>query len=89
VMQELGIDISGHTSKHIRDFLPPNGSVPDLIIGVCSKADENCPVFPAAVERLHWPFDDPYHAQGDEQTRLNEFRRVRDEILARLKSELA
>ncbi|MEZ6124910.1 MAG: arsenate reductase ArsC [Planctomycetaceae bacterium] len=86
-MQELGIDISGNRSKHIREFLPPDGQLPDVIIGVCSTADENCPVFPANVERWHWPFDDPYHAPGDDDQKMVEFRRVRDEIRERLNQQ--
>jgi arsenate reductase len=84
VMQELGIDVSRQRSKSILEFLPPAGEAPDLIISVCSNAERDCPVFPAAVERLHWPFDDPAHATGSREERLAEFRRVRDEIRARL-----
>jgi arsenate reductase len=87
VMAELGIDISQQHSKSIHEFLPPQGTVPDVIIGVCSTANENCPVFPAAVERWHWPFDDPYHAQGTPEQQMSEFRRVRDEIRQRLLEE--
>ena len=86
-MRELGIDISDLRSKHINEFLPPEGDLPDVIIGVCSTADENCPVFPANVERWHWPFDDPHYAVGDEEQRMQEFRRVRDEIRQRLQEE--
>lgn len=80
VMQELGIDISGQSSKHIDEFLPPRGTAPDLIISVCSSAEKECPMFPEDVERLHWPFDDPAHATGTDEEKLAEFRRVRDEI---------
>lgn len=83
-MQELGIDISGQASKHINEFLPPEGEPPDLIISVCSSAEKECPVFPHAVERLHWPFDDPAYAAGTDEEKLVEFRRVRDEIGSRL-----
>ncbi|MCA9057739.1 MAG: arsenate reductase ArsC, partial [Planctomycetaceae bacterium] len=86
-MAELGIDISGQTSKSINEFLPPADTVPDVIIGVCSTADENCPIFPGKVERWQWPFDDPYHAVGDEEFRKQEFRRVRDEIRARIERQ--
>lgn len=84
VMAESGVDIAPQRSKSIDDFLPPRGTPPDLIISVCSNADRDCPVFPAEVARLHWPFDDPAHAVGAEAERLAEFRRVRDEIRARL-----
>lgn len=86
-MKEIGIDIADQTSKHINGFLPPEGQLPDIIIGVCSTADENCPVFPAEVERWQWPFDDPHYAEGSEEQKMNEFRRVRDEIDARLQQE--
>lgn len=86
-MAELGIDISPQVSKSIYEFLPPNGTPPDIVIGVCSTADENCPTFPAAVERWHWPFDDPFHAAGSEEELMSEFRRVRDEIRGRLDQE--
>lgn len=84
VMQELNIDISEQRSKHINEFLPPASPLPDLIIGVCADADTECPVFPAAVERWQWPFDDPHYAVGDEARKLSEFRRVRDEIRDRI-----
>ncbi len=87
VMAEQGIDIKSQTSKSIHAFLPPEGSPPDVIIGVCSSADENCPTFPETVERWHWPFNDPYHAAGSEEEQMSEFRRVRDEIRARIVAE--
>lgn len=88
VMQEAGIDISRQSSKHIREFLPPTGTPPDLIISVCGNAEKECPLFPGPVERWHWPFDDPFHAEGTDDDRLAEFRRVRDEIRAKIVSGL-
>ena len=87
-MAEVGIDIAGQRSKHIDEFLPPKGPPPDVIVAVCSTADENCPVFPANVRRLQWPFDDPAHATGTDEEVMGEFRRVRDEIRARLEADL-
>ena len=86
-MSELGIDISDLRSKSINEFLPPEGTPPDLIISVCSGAEHDCPIFPGNVERLHWPFDDPAHAEGTDEEKLACFRRVRDEIRDRLTSE--
>ena len=77
VMKEIGIDISGHTSKHLDEFL--NRSV-DTVITVCGNADQACPMFPGQVNRYHWGFEDPAHATGSEEEILNEFRRVRDQI---------
>lgn len=82
-MREVGIDISAHRSKSVDAFA---GRQFDCVITVCDNARENCPVFPGNVERIHWSFDDPAAAEGDEEMRLAEFRRVRDEIRARLKA---
>ena len=88
VMRESGVDLSQQVSKHIRQFLPPEGTPPDLIISVCGNAEKECPLFPARVERWHWPFDDPFHAAGSDEQQLAEFRRVRDEIRAKIESGL-
>lgn len=87
-MKEIGIDISGQRSKSILEFLPPNGEPPDVIISVCSSAEKECPHFPGQVQRLHWPFDDPYHSRGTEDEVMAEFRRVRDEIRQALQERL-
>ncbi|HVG33374.1 MAG TPA: arsenate reductase ArsC [Pyrinomonadaceae bacterium] len=82
-MREIGIDISAHRSKSVDEFV---GQQFDYLITVCDNARESCPVFPGQVERIHWSFDDPAAAEGDKEMRLAEFRRVRDEIRARLKA---
>jgi len=76
-MAEIGMDISGHHSKHLDEFV--NQPV-HTVITVCGKADQVCPVFPGQVNRHHWGFDDPAHATGSEAEQLKVFRRVRDEI---------
>jgi arsenate reductase len=81
-MREIGIDISGHRSKSVDEFA---GQEFDYVITVCDNANERCPVFPGKTERIHWSFDDPAAAEGDETARLAVFRRVRDEIRARLR----
>ena len=80
-MREAGVDISGHRSKSVAEFV---GQQFDYVITVCDNAREQCPVFPAETRRIHWSFDDPAAAEGDEATRLAEFRRVRDLIRERL-----
>jgi arsenate reductase len=77
VMAEAGIDISGHRSKHLKEFLE---QPVHTVITVCGNADQACPIFPGQVNRHHWPFDDPAHAKGNEAEQLAVFRRVRDEI---------
>jgi arsenate reductase len=85
-MDEIGIDLSGHTSKTLDQFL---GQPWDYVITVCDSANERCPTFPARTTRIHWSFADPSQAAGTEEERLGIFRRVRDEILARLRAWLA
>lgn len=76
-LAEIGIDISGHTSKHMNDFLTQRIST---VITVCGNADQACPLFPGQVNRHHWGFEDPAHVQGSEEEVLNAFRKVRDQI---------
>ena len=80
-MAEAGVDLAGHSSKTLDRFLEERW---DYVVTVCDSADEACPVFPRAATRLHWSFDDPSSARGTEEERLAVFRRVRDEIKARI-----
>lgn len=77
VMGEIGIDLSGHESKHLDRFL--NAGI-DTVITVCDNANESCPVFPGAANRHHWGFEDPPKAIRDGETEIEAFRRIRDEI---------
>ena len=54
------------------------------VVTVCDNARDNCPVFPAGSERIHWSFEDPAAVQGSEQERLAAFRRIRDQIHERV-----
>jgi arsenate reductase len=76
-MKEIGIDISGHRSKPLSEFIDRKI---ETVITVCGNADAACPIFPGQVNRHHWPFDDPAHATGTEEEQLAVFRRVRNEI---------
>jgi arsenate reductase len=73
VMAERGIDISGHTSKHVDEF---KGQSFDYVITVCDNARETCPVFPGAPRRIHWSLPDPAAVEGSEDQRLEAFRNV-------------
>jgi len=81
VMNEIGIDISGHRSKSVNEFL---GQDLDYVITVCDHANESCPVFPAGTLRMHWPFEDPAAIQGSDEERKAAFRKVRDQIHGRI-----
>ena len=86
VMAELGIDISEQRSKSVDEFVE---QAFDYVITVCDAARETCPVFPNAKTHLHWSFEDPAVARGSEEQILSVFRRVRDEIRARLEGFVA
>jgi arsenate reductase len=77
VMKEIGIDISGHHSKHMNEFLDREV---ETVVTVCGNADQACPMYPGQLNRHHWPFFDPAHATGTDEEKLAVFRRVRDEI---------
>ncbi|HXH51276.1 MAG TPA: arsenate reductase ArsC [Terriglobia bacterium] len=83
VMREAGIDISGHHSKSVEDFLAQDF---DYVITVCDNARETCPVFPAQTRRIHWSIEDPAANDGSEEERLGAFRHARDELRKRLRA---
>ncbi len=85
VMQEIGIDISKQTSNSLEKYLAEKF---DYVITVCDNAAEQCPVFPGDAKRLHWPFEDPAHAVGSTDEVLSVFRKVRDQIGARIEDWL-
>ena len=77
VLDEIGIDISSHTSKHMNDFLDQDIHT---VITVCGNADQECPTYPGQFYRHHWGFEDPAHAEGSEDEVMEVFRKVRNEI---------
>jgi arsenate reductase len=81
VMQEAGVDISMQESEVLDTEILPTL---DILITVCGNADKTCPAIPVNCEKQHWPFDDPAKAVGDEEAVMAEFRRVRDQIRARI-----
>ena len=85
VMREIGIDISGQQSKSVDLFA---GRSFDYVVTVCDNARDNCPVFPAAVARLHWSLEDPAAVEGSEAERLSAFRRIRDQLHERVRAFL-
>jgi arsenate reductase len=77
VMGELGIDISGHRSKSVNEFL---GQPFDYIVTVCDNARQGCPFFPGGKEYIHRTFEDPAACSGTDEEVLACFRKSRDEI---------
>lgn len=80
VMEEAGVDMSGHSSKTLDDLPDHNFEV---VVTLCGHANETCPFFPGQVRRVHRGFDDPPSLCAeltDEEEILAVYRRVRDEI---------
>ncbi len=77
VMNEAGIDMSGHRSKLAGEY---SGLPVDFVVTLCDEASASCPFFPAQVKRGHQGFRDPAKAHGSHEERLQVFREVRDEI---------
>jgi arsenate reductase (thioredoxin) len=84
-MNDVGVDITGQESKTLDRYLEEPF---DYVITVCDEANEACPYFPGARNRLHWSFEDPSGTEGSEEERLAIFRKVRDEIRERIEQEL-
>jgi arsenate reductase len=84
-MAEVGVDISGQESKTLERYL---GEPFDYVVTLCDEANEACPFFPGAKNRLHWSLEDPAQASGSEEERLAVFRRVRDELREHIEQEL-
>jgi arsenate reductase len=87
-MAEIGISMDGHTSTDVKEYL--GRSLVHYLITVCAHAEENCPTtWLGNVQPLHWAFDDPAAVEGSEEEKMQVFRRVRDEIDAKIKEWLA
>jgi len=82
-LAEAGVAADRLRSKSVDEYL---GREFDYVVTVCDRAREACPVFPGAQNALHWGFDDPAEATGDDEQRLAVFSRVLAEITLRLRA---
>ena len=88
VMEEAGVDMSGHTSKGFETYL--GKMLFQYLITVCDDAEKNCPTtWPGVSNRLHWHFEDPAAFIGTDQEKLAKFRQVRDQIDGKIKGWIA
>ncbi len=85
-MREIGIDISHHVSERVDTYL---GETFDHVITVCDRAKESCPIFPGSPALLHWSIEDPASSQGTYAQRLEQFRKIRDQIEERIRQFIA
>jgi arsenate reductase len=84
VLQERGIDASPHRSKSVGEFAHAQF---DYVITLC--AEEVCPIFLGAPQKLHWALPDPSVVQGNENERLRAFREIANELTRRLEQFVA
>lgn len=80
-MAEMGIDIMSQRSKSVEEY---KGWTIDHVITVCDNARQVCPHFPSKTQVAHWHIEDPAEFQGEEEARMNIFRRARDELLDKI-----
>ena len=85
-MSEIGVDISSQRSKPLEPFL---GQPFDYLITLCDDAKQSCPAFPSASQNIHWSIPDPAAARGTDEQRMAVFRRVREDLAARIRLFLA
>ncbi len=87
-MREAGIDISGNSTKNAWD-MHKEGKLYSYVITLCAESlDAACPVFPGNVNRLHWPFPDPAGVEGSEEEKLDQVRRIRDDVRCKIEEWL-
>jgi len=87
-MAEIGIDVTGQTSKGVDTYL--GKTLFQHLVTVCDDADKNCPtVWPGVNNRMHWSFQDPAAVEGTDEEKLAKFREVRDLIEIKIKGWLA
>ena len=84
-MKEVGIDISGNKTKSVFDYYT-KGKMYKYVITVCDEtAAERCPIFPGGAEKIHWSFPDPSALQGTYEEKLEETKKIRDQIKDKIK----
>ena len=84
-MEEIGLDMSGHTSKGFETYL--GKLLFQYLITLCDDAEKNCPTaWPGVNNRLHWSFEDPAAFIGSPAEKLARFRQVRDQIGEKVKA---
>ena len=79
VMAEAGVDISSHTSDHVRTYQDVDF---DFVVTMCDYANKECPQFGGKTRLVHKPFQDPISATGSSEQVLDAYRKTRDEIRA-------
>jgi arsenate reductase len=84
VMQEVGIDISKNKTQGVFDLFKA-GRLFHYVVTVCDGASaERCPIFVGMTKRVHWSFPDPSAVVGTHAEKLEQVRKIRDQIRAQI-----
>ncbi|HEX2907597.1 MAG TPA: arsenate reductase ArsC [Phototrophicaceae bacterium] len=88
VMDEIGLDIRGQSSKSLKEYM--GRTFFQYVITVCGHADANCPqpLWSQGGVKLHWPFEDPAAVVGSDEAKLAQFRLVRDQMAEKVRAWL-
>lgn len=70
VLRDSGIQWRGHPPRGLDGLERERW---DLVITVCDRAKEACPVFPGQPILAHWGMPDPAEAEGDEPAKSAAF----------------
>lgn len=81
LQEQYGIDTRDVRSKSWDEF---KNARFDIIITVCDKARESCPIFPGQPIVAHWSTPDPALAQGTDEQKLRQFREAARQIQRRI-----
>ena len=84
VMKEVGIDLSEKKTQAVFDVWK-SGKLFQYVVTVCSEGEsKGCPIFPGVTTRFHWPFPDPSQVTGSREERLQQVRKIRDDIRTKI-----
>jgi arsenate reductase (thioredoxin) len=86
VMKEAGVDISHQQAKNVKELLKEHFA---YVISVGDLAREKAPIFPFTPNLVQWSIYDPESAQHSAEEKKIIFRRIRDEIRAKIESFLS
>jgi protein-tyrosine-phosphatase len=87
VMAEIGLDISRHKPITLEELEEWEGLNFDLIVTLAPEAHHRALELTrtSGVDVEYWPTTDPTAVEGSREQRLNAYREVRDQLLARIR----
>jgi protein-tyrosine-phosphatase len=90
-MEEIGIDISAHRPLTFEEVDDLEGLNFDLIVTLSPEAHHKALELTRtfAVDVEYWPTADPTAIEGSREQRLNAYREVRDQLLARVRERFS